>query len=242
MKICVSQTEPIKGDVQKNIEKHIKMINLAISKEAGLIIFPELSLTGYEPKLAHKLATNKDDVRFDRFQEISTANQIIIGVGIPIHGNSGVYIGMLLFHPNRERQVYLKHYLYVTEEAFFISGQNTTNLIEGESIAVAICYELSVPEHSKQAFENGANMYIASVVESVEGIEKSIEKLAKIASKHGAHVLVSNCVGKTGIYNCGGKTSIWNKNGQLVGQLSKSKEGVLMLDTVSNVVKSLNYN
>jgi len=241
MKICVAQTEPIKGDILKNIENHIKMINLAVSKEAEVIIFPELSLTGYEPKLAQKLAVDKDDIRFDDFQKISSVNQIIIGVGLPIKNGLGVSISMLIFHPNKERQIYFKQYLHSSEDEFFISGNNLNNLIYGESIAPAICYELSVPMHSERAFKRGAAFYIASVVESVEGVGKSIEKLAKIAKKYSMTVFMSNCVGKTGIYNCGGKTSIWDRNGQLVGQLCNSKEGVLILDTISNEVASLNY-
>ncbi len=241
MKICVVQTKPIKGDIQKNIENHIRMIKLAVSEEADVIIFPELSLTGYEPELAQKLAVDNDDVRFDDFQKISSVNQIIIGVGLPIKKGSGVCISMLIFHPNKERQIYFKQYLHASEDEFFIGGNNLINLIHGESIAPAICYELSVPMHSERAFKRGASFYIASVVESVEGVDKSIEKLAKIAEKYAMTVFMSNCIGQTGNYNCGGKTSVWNKNGQLVGQLSNSKEDVLMLDTVSNSVKSLNY-
>jgi len=58
MKICVAQTRPVKGDIQSNIENHKKFIDLAVSGGADTIIFPELSLTGYEPELAKELATN----------------------------------------------------------------------------------------------------------------------------------------------------------------------------------------
>jgi predicted amidohydrolase len=234
MKICVAQTKPIKGNLQKNIENHIRMIKLAISEEADVIIFPELSLTGYEPELAQKLAVDKDDIRFDDFQKISSVNQIIIGVGLPIKNGSGVSIGMLIFHPNKESQVYFKQYLHSSEDEFFLSGKNLINLIYGESIAPAICYELSVPLHSERAFKRGAAFYIASVVESVEGVDKSIEKLAKIAKKHSMTVFMSNCIGKTGIYNSAGKTSIWNEKGELIKQLNNNEEGILILDTTSN--------
>jgi len=234
MKICVTQTKPVKGNIQKNIENHFRMIKLAVSEEADVIIFPELSLTGYEPELAQKLAVDKDDIRFDDFQKISSVDQIIIGVGLPIKKGSDICIGMLIFHPNKERQVYFKQYLHTNEEKFFISGNNLTNLIYGESIALAICYELSVPMHSERAFKRGAAFYIASVVESVEGVEKSIEKLAKIAEKYAMTVFMSNCIGKTGIYNAAGKTSIWNKKGELLKQLNDNKEGILVLDTASN--------
>jgi predicted amidohydrolase len=55
MKICVAQTKSVKGDVLKNIENHLKFIELALAFSADLIIFPELSLTGYEPELAGKM-------------------------------------------------------------------------------------------------------------------------------------------------------------------------------------------
>ena len=234
MKICVAQTKPIKGDIQRNIENHIKMIKLAVSEETDVIIFSELSLTGYEPELAQKLAVDKDDIRFDDFQKISSVDQIIIGVGLPIKKGSGVCISMLIFHPNKERQIYFKQYLHSGEEEFFISGNNLINLIYGESIALAICYELSIPMHSERAFKRGAAFYIASVVESVDGIDTSIEKLAKIAKKYSMAVFMSNCIGKTGVYKGAGKTSVWNKKGELLKQLDKNKEGILIYDTTSN--------
>ena len=64
MKICVAQTRPVKGDIQSNIDNHKKLIDLAVSFGADKVIFPELSLTGYEPHLAKELATNQDDCRF----------------------------------------------------------------------------------------------------------------------------------------------------------------------------------
>ena len=52
MKICAAQTRPVKGNIQQNIENHKKLINLAVVNGADIIIFPELSITGYEPELA----------------------------------------------------------------------------------------------------------------------------------------------------------------------------------------------
>ena len=72
MKICIAQTKPIKGNVSANIEAHIKFIELALTLIAEAIFFPELSLTGYEPELAKKLATNQNDNRLDIFQATKT--------------------------------------------------------------------------------------------------------------------------------------------------------------------------
>ncbi|MEW6736990.1 MAG: carbon-nitrogen hydrolase family protein, partial [Acidobacteriota bacterium] len=214
MKICVVQTRPIKGDIKSNIDNHKKLIDLAISNGAGTVIFPELSLTGYEPELSKELATNQDDSRFDDFQKISDTKQITIGVGVPTKNNNGICISMVLFQPDKARQTYSKKYLHPDEEEFFISGQNSTGLIgNNRNIALAICYELSVPEHSEHAFKSGAEIYIASVVKSVNQVEKAIERLSEIGNRYSMTVLMSNCIGQSGGYECAGKTSIWNNKG-----------------------------
>jgi predicted amidohydrolase len=237
MKICVAQTRPFKGDIQNNIDKHKELIDLAISNGANMIVFPELSITGYEPELAEELATHKNDNRFDDFQKISDTKQITIGVGVPIRTPTGIYISLVIFQPQKARQLYSKQYLHSDEEPFFVSGQNATGLIKIETnIALAICYELSVPQHSENAFKSGAEVYIASVVKSIEGVEKAIQNLSNIANKYAMTVLMANCIGECDGYECGGKTSIWNNKGVLVGQLDDTHEGILMIDTNTQAI------
>jgi predicted amidohydrolase len=234
MKICVAQTRPIKGDIQRNIDNHKRVIDLAVSSGAEVIIFPELSLTGYEPELSRELATNQDDHRFDDFQEISNARQITIGVGVPTEDNGYICISMVIFQPHKARQIYSKRYLHSDEEAFFVSGQSSTGLIgDNNSIALAICYELSVPEHSFSAFKSGAGIYVASVAKFVNGIDKAITRLSEIAHEYSMTVLMSNCVGKSDGHVNAGKTSVWNDKGSLVGQLDDTNEGILIFDTDS---------
>ena len=232
MKVCVAQTRPIKGDIQSNIDNHKKLIDLAVFYGADTVIFPELSLTGYEPELSKKLATDKDDSRFDDFQKISDTRQIIIGVGVPTKNNTGICISMVLFQPHKTRQTYSKKYLHPDEEEFFISGKSPADLIgTTTNIALAICYELSVPEHSENAFKSGAEIYIASVVKSVDAVGKAIKRLSDIANKYSMTVLMSNCIGQSGGYECAGKTSIWNNKGLLIAQLNDTNEGIIIIDT-----------
>jgi predicted amidohydrolase len=232
MKICVAQTRPIKGDIQSNIGNHKRLIDLAVFNGADTVIFPELSITGYEPELSKELATNQDDSRFDDFQMIADTKQLTIGVGVPTKNNTGICISMLLFQPHKARQTYSKKYLHTDEEEFFISGQSSTGLIGNKTnMALAICYELSVPEHSENAFKSGAEFYIASVVKSVNQVDKAIERLSDIATKYSMTVLMSNCVGQSDGMECGGRTSIWNNKGLLVGQLDDTNEGIIIIDT-----------
>ncbi|GAB4021799.1 carbon-nitrogen hydrolase family protein [Spirosoma migulaei] len=232
MKICVAQTRPVKGDIERNRIRHEELIALAVSNEADIIIFPELSLTGYEPQLANELATDQNDSRFDSFQKISDTNNIIIGIGVPTQTTTGICISLAIFQPNQVRQTYSKKYLHADEVPFFKSGQNLTGLLGNEAaIALAICYELSVPEHAEDAFKQGAKIYIASVAKSIEGVEKATQRLAEIAATYSMTVFMSNCVGRCDDFDCGGKTSIWNTGGLLVGQLNDSSEGILLIDT-----------
>jgi predicted amidohydrolase len=232
MKICVAQTKPFKGDIERNIISHTKLINLAASHGAALIVFPELSITGYEPSLAKKLAIHPDDSRFDNFQKLSNSNQIAIGVGVPTKNKLGICISMLIFQPNKDRQIYSKKYLHLDEEPFFVSGENIDFIeIDKTKISFSICYELSIPQHSENAFQSGANIYIASVAKTAIGVENANKTLSAIAKKHKSLVLMSNCVGFCDDFESAGKSTIWNKNGKLLAQMDEQSEGILIFDT-----------
>jgi len=240
MKICVAQTRPVKGDIHRNIAQHKKLIDLAVVNKADTIVFPELSITGYEPELAQELATHLEDSRFDDFQEISDVHQLTIGVGMPIKNDNGISIGMILCQPNQARQLYAKKYLHADEEPFFIGGQSTVSFIgDKNNIALAICYELSVPEHSANAYKSGAEIYLTSVAKTAEGVEKSAKSLSDIAKNYSMTAFMSNCVGYCDNFESAGKTAIWNKQGILVRQLNDTKEGILIFDTNTEDVTAI---
>ena len=112
MKVSIAQTKPIKGNIEKNLENHLKFIEKATQKQADIIVFPELSLTGYEPNLSRELATNKKDKRFEIFQEVSDTKKITICVGVPTKDKGNIFITMLIFRPDSEIIQYSKQHLY----------------------------------------------------------------------------------------------------------------------------------
>jgi predicted amidohydrolase len=240
MKICMAQTRPVKGDVQKNIENHLMMIDLAIARGADIVLFPELSITGYEPHLAKELATTQEDPRFAVFQEIADSKEVIIGIGVPTSTPLGICISMLLFHPHNPRQTYSKKYLHLDEEPFFIRGQNAANCMRGNpDIALAICYELSVPEHSQSAFQNGAKIYLASVAKTAEGIARANRSLSEIARKYSMLVMLANCVGPCDNFESNGNSAVWNDRGLQLGRLNDGDEGLLIFDLETQEVTAL---
>ena len=230
MRIAVAQTRPVKGDVEANVTHHKRLIALAVEQGAQVLVFPELSITGYEPELARELAIPPDDPdgRFDDFQLISNGSKITLGIGAPIQGESGILIGMMIFQPGRPRLVYNKRYLHSDELPFFIAGEEQIFL---DKIALSICYELSVPEHAAFAHDQGAQIYVSSVAKNAAGVAKAIGTLKDTAGKYGMATLFSNCVGHCDNFDCGGGTAVIGKEGHLLRQLNDTDEGVLILDT-----------
>lgn len=232
MKIGVAQTRPAKGDIPQNIEGHKRLIALAIDNGAHMIVFPELSITGYEPELAKDLATNQDDSRLQDFQQLSDTNNIIIGVGMPLKQDTGITISMIIFQPRQPRQTYSKQHLHEDEFPYFVSGHGQVFLkTHNNTIAPAICYELSVAEHPEYVYRHGANIYIASVAKTANGMEKANKTLAGTASKYGMTVLIANSLGPSDNFIGAGKSAIWNSSGELLAQLNDTHEGILIIDT-----------
>ncbi len=213
---------------------------MADDNDWDMIIFPELSLTGYEPSTAKDLAIQKNDSRLDDFQQISNARNVLIGVGAPTKCQAGICISMIIFQPNQARQIYSKKYLHKDEEDFFVIGENHDLLtIKNKKLALAICYELSVPEHSENAVKNGAEIYLASVAKTKNGVEKASETLSEIARRYSMTVLMSNCVGPSEDGICAGNSAVWNSKGEEVGKLDDHREGLLIFDTETNKTSSL---
>lgn len=232
MKICVAQTRSVAGNIERNVARHREFVETAVSRRANLIIFPELSLTGYEPTLAQALAMPPDDPRLNDFQTLADAKQITIGVGVPTRNRPRPCISLVIFRPNQPRHTYSKQYLFPDEEPFFVHGPASTGLIgKPPNIALAICYEISVPQHAKDAFKNDAKFYLASVAKSVNGVEHAHKRLLEIARQYRMTALMSNCVGMANGAECAGQSAVWNNKGLLLGQLDNKNEGILIFDT-----------
>lgn len=65
MILAAAQFRSKAGDVASNIDRHLQFADEANRHGADIIVFPELSLSGYEPTLAEGLETTADDTRFE---------------------------------------------------------------------------------------------------------------------------------------------------------------------------------
>ena len=238
MKICIAQTKSEKGKVQENILNHLLIIESAIKSNSDLIIFPELSITNYEPDLAKELATNIENNIFNQFQELSNKNEITIGIGMPTRVSNGTNISMLIFQANKESVIYSKQILHSDELPYFVCGNEQIILtLKGKKIAIGICYETLQREHFLNTNQKGADIYIASVAKPKGGIEKAYKHFPKIAREFSTPILMSNCVGYCDNFMSVGQSAIWNKNGELIKQLDSENQGILIYDTETELVK-----
>lgn len=232
MKLCAAQLAPEAGNVERNVLKHRALIDVAISRAANLILFPELSLTGYELTLAKDLATDAHDQRLDVFQTLADAGNLIIGAGLPARSPEGIRITMVLFLPHRERLAYAKQQLHADELPFFVNGDEPLILAEGgHTFAPAICFESLQPNHAEAAARKGADIYLASVAKPQRNVARAYAHYPQVARQHFMTVLMSNSVGRCDDFVSAGQSAIWNNSGTLVAGMDDETEGFVMYDT-----------
>jgi predicted amidohydrolase len=232
--VAIVQTKPAACAIDFNIKAHETWVKKAATHHADMVFFPELSLTGYEPKQAARLALRADDARLDVFAMLSHALKITIGVGAPTLGFDGVRISMIVFRPDAARVVYSKQHLHSDELPYFVAGNGQVTLDFGaDVVAPAICYESLLAEHCAQAAALGATLYVASVAKSANGLAKAAAHYPAIARRHALSVLMANCAGPCDDFEAAGGSGAWNAAGELVARLPGTGEGALLFDSAS---------
>lgn len=228
------QFRPIVGHVENNIRRHLELTRLAVRHNARLVMFPELSLTGYEPVRAAELARVANDPCFNELQSTANGLGVTIAAGVPLQAKGLPTISTLLFRPNAKRLVYSKMFLHPDEEPFFQPGMNSPILILDEPpIAMAICFEIAIPQHANRARNAGATSYVASVAKTAPGVVNASQRLSEIAAENSMSVLMANCLGVQDGSEYSGQSSAWDRNGNLVAQLDNVHEGLIVVDVAS---------
>jgi predicted amidohydrolase len=237
VKIALAQIQSYPGDVKRNAEKHLAYVEQAAAHQVQALFFPELSLTGYAPTLAHSLAYTSYDAQLGSFQQASDYYKLTIGVGLPLLLDVGLTIGMVIFQPGKDRTVYAKQILHADEIPFFIAGTHQTIItIDTVAIAPAICYESLQPQHAEAAARGGAQLYVATVAKSAAGLARAYEHYPRIARQYNMPVLMVNSVGPCDNFVAAGGSAIWSSQGQLRQQLDKD-EGMLFLEDHQSCTK-----
>ncbi|MCO4818906.1 MAG: carbon-nitrogen hydrolase family protein [Bacteroidetes bacterium] len=223
--------QPETGDINGKISSHLEWIDQACKIECDAIFFPELSLTGYEPVLAHEMGITSDDSLLIPFQQKSNSFNITIGIGAPTIEGDKRQISMLIFQPFKKQIVYSKQLLHEDELAYFVAGNKQERIgVKGVSIVLAICYESMQTSHFELAYLEPFDIYLSSVAKHEVGVSAAHKHFGSLALKHDVTVLMVNAVGNCDNFVAGGQSIAIQPNGKIKTLLDSEQEALLVYD------------
>jgi predicted amidohydrolase len=205
------------------------LIDVAGSVRVDLIVFPELSLTGYELDLAADSRLTTDDPRIEPLRRAAKEHDMHVLVGGPwASGHDRPYLGAFLLSPGRTIG-YAKIHVHESESAYFIAGTDGCVIeVGGESVGVAICADTSHPQHAADAAGRGVGLYVASVMKTEAEYTAHASRLEEYASRHRMAVLTANYAGATGGAESAGKSAVWNERGELVARADSNATALVL--------------
>lgn len=234
MVIAAAQFEG-SNDFKANLAAHEKLILEAAQNKVDLILFPEMSLTGYCREEGQSLAFAMNDKRLSSLQKLAKQTNIILIIGAPILIKTALYIGAFIIQPNHSLKVYTKQYLHDGEALFYSSSFNYNPILnlKGEKISLAICADIDHPQHQKQACLNKSSLYLPGIFFSKGGIQKGHDLLCEAAQKYNMPILMSNFTGKHWNLEAGGRSAFWDQYGNLVAELGTQDTGLLIAQKIN---------
>jgi predicted amidohydrolase len=214
--IAVAQPVCVAYDVGANAAAHAAMIRSAGTR---VVVFPELSLTGYELG-APALAT--DDSRLAPVVEACAAVGAVALAGAPVDGDAGaMHIGMLAVDGNGAAIAYRKMWLGGAEPGRFSPGTTPVVLeVDGWRLGLAICKDTGVPAHAAETAALGIDAYIAGVLESAADAAVVDERARRIVGDHHVWVVIASFAGSTGggYDEAAGRSGVWSPDGTVVAE------------------------
>ncbi|SDE46395.1 carbon-nitrogen hydrolase family protein [Paraburkholderia lycopersici] len=216
--IAAAQSTSKAGDIETNVARHLAFLHTAAEHGVKYLVFPELSLTGYERQLGRQLAMGRQDQRLHRLLAEAQRLGITVVVGAPLRheDQSDVFIGAFTLGVHGI-QAHTKQHLHPGEDLVFAAGNGGPEvIIDGNSIALAICADFSHSSHAASAADSGARVYAASALITDNGYQNDTGLLAGYATKHNMAVLMANHGGITGGWEPAGRSAIWAEGGELV--------------------------
>lgn len=238
--LAAAQTTPVRGDLDANLDQHLELARVASAEGAKIVVFPELSLTGYELELASELALSEEDPRLDPLVETARSSAITLIVGGPVRIGPRLHIGAFVLSPDRTVRLYTKRRLGAfpndvnpggpvppAESTVFEPGDRDPLLdIGGERAAVAICAEAGRASHVERIEGRGARTYLASTFVIPTDLENDTASLQRYAELQSMPVVFSNFGGSSGGLPAAGRSAIWSGAGDLLVRLEGSGKGV----------------
>ena len=166
--VGLAQTDVRLGALEKNVERHLEWVDKALGQKVDLLVFPELSLTGY--RLLHltgRVALSPESSELlAPLLEASRKLSLVIGV-VEEDGHGVLYNSSLLLANGRiahtHRKLYLPTYGIFQEGRFFGSGKRLALApAYDQSLGLLICEDLWHPHLARSLALQGAKIIIVT--------------------------------------------------------------------------------
>ncbi|MFG3283392.1 carbon-nitrogen hydrolase family protein [Streptomyces sp. NPDC048111] len=233
MKIAAGQFTCVPADVSANVHEMAVLARHARSGGAELVVFPELSLTGYELETVRAdpgLWMKTDDPRLDAIRQSGIATVINCAAATAGHLPA---IETMVFGPDGELlTTYRKQHMFEHEQEVFTPGQCDGRFeFAGVRFALATCYDNHFDDLTSRGAADGCQVHLAS---SLYGTAGGAEELATvypgIAKNTNMHVVLANHVGPAGPWTGCGRSSIWASGGTLLAEADTETPMIVVAD------------
>ena len=223
--VAVAQPPCVAHDVAANARAHAAAIRAPGAAGARVVVFPELSLTGYELDAA---PVDPADERLRPIIQACAATGAIALAGAPIVDNrkkmgdtSPVFIGVLAIGGQGVTVAYRKMWLGEEEAQRFTPGPEPRQLtVDGWRLGLAVCKDIWVDQHAADTAALGIDAYLAGTVSFDHEAGSQQEQARGIAAQHRVWVAVASFAGPAGggYRQTAGRSGIWAPDGTLVSE------------------------
>ena len=237
LRIALAQINPIVGDLEGNARLIIDRIGEARDRQADLVCFPELALTGYPPEdLVLKPAFVRDNLKqLEQVVEASAGISVVVG----FVDDDGEIFNAAAFIRDRElkavyHKVFLPNYGVFDEERYFAVGHRCPIFEQnGVRIGVTVCEDCWYPSGPMawQA-EHGAELMV-NINGSPFHAGKRIERERMVAGRaadYGAFVAYVNTVGGQDELVFDGNSVVFGPRGEMLAHAASFREELLLCD------------
>lgn len=232
--LCIAAAQSISspGDLAANIERHCTFVHAAAAAGVELLLFPELSLSGYEPDLVAECVVDPAGEALEPLRDLARRYRMILVLGAPLAGaDQRPHIGAIVLFADGSHASYHKRHLHGDELRWASAGSADAASfpLHDQRFALAICADTGHAEHAAAAAATGASLYLAGVLLSERAYPVDSAQLQGHAIEHGYGVLMANHGGPSGAYVSAGRSAFWSPEGQLIGATPGPGEELLIV-------------
>ena len=246
MKVAVAQITCSLGDPETNLQKVREFSCRAKEVGSELIVFPEMTDTGYLMSVIQKHAGHWKSGFVPGLQKIASELPIAIVSGVSERDESSIYNSQVLVDAKGDIVAkYRKTHLYavapVEEQTCFAPGDAFASFALGElQFGFSICYDLRFPElYRKLATEQNVGAFLISSAWPFPRDEHFRVLAQARAIENQSYVIASNRVGKDDdLWFCG-SSAIIDPRGVVIAAASADREELIQADLSQELVRSV---